>query len=65
MTNRIHLFHSKAAAIQFLNAHGWQRNPDLPGNWFKFPVPGEASREACVGRSSKFKGLWAVNIIGR
>lgn len=59
--NTICYFTTKAAAIQYLTGLGWQRNPDIPGNWFRYPVPGEAHRNACVGRASKIKGLWAVN----
>jgi len=62
-TERIQYFTTKAAAINHLKSTGWQADPDAyhKNVWFKYPIPGQASRNACVGRASKIKGLWAVN----
>jgi hypothetical protein len=38
---------------------GFQPDPDLPGNWFKYPMPGAASKTAAV---VKHNGLWEARL---
>lgn len=56
-------FTAKSAAVQYLNSTGWQKDPDIGGNWFRYHMPeGYASKSASIGRSSK-TGLWVVNFL--